>query len=186
MCFQLNFARMTLDYNNHPLNSIDIWNTKTKNDLAVRQIKELRREEMLDAVQDYLEQTMTTARLEYLRDNWDTMTEIFEEREQDCSIQDCCSVCSKKAKKKCSICFQEKYCSNTCQSSHWKEHNKLCHYMGMMRLSVKFRQRFLQHLLSLNKDQEAMKIFRKEWKKVLTSKILTAEVQYQKDLKEFV
>jgi hypothetical protein len=174
---------MGVGYNNHPLSSIvDHLNIKTKYDLALTQIKECRGRRIGDSLRDYFEETMSNARLEYIRDNMETLTKIFEERQEDVRVQDWCSECSEKAKKKCSICFQEMYCSKSCQSSHWNEHKKICHYMGMMRLMSYGNPRYFDALFE--SDGEANQSNRRYWKKKFTEEVIRSEVEYQTKMKD--
>ena len=134
---------------NHPLFSFNILNDETKFDLAIIQAKDNRRRSIDDAVRQYFDRNMPTSQLKYLRDNYDEQMEIYYAF-QDLTDKGVCMVCSKKAKKKCSICDQEYYCSNACQRSHWKEHIRYCHHFGMMRLGALYgfgKNEFIQELL---------------------------------------
>jgi len=173
------------DYNNHPLSSIvNHLNIKTKYDLALSQMKEVRRAKIADSLREYFQETMSNARLEYIRDNLDTLKTIWEERQEDFKDQDWCSECSEKAKKKCSICFQEMYCSKSCQSSHWNEHKKICHYMGMMRLMSYGSHRYFDSLFDLEEDNDVDQSNRRHWKKIFTEEVIRIEVGYQMTMKD--
>ena len=183
MCFNLSIINMGVGYDNHPLNCYHrILNIKTKYDLALTQIKEVRGRKIADSLRDYFEQTMSNARLEYIQDNMETLTKIFEERQEDVRVQDWCSGCSEKAKKKCSICFQEMYCSKSCQISHWNEHKKICHYMGMVRMMSYGNPRYFDALFE--SDEEANQSNRRHWKMKFTEEVIKFEVEYQMTMKD--
>jgi hypothetical protein len=171
-------------YDNHPLNFERNINIKTKYDFALSQMKEFRGRQIADSLRDYLEQTMSNTRLEYIQDNMETLTKIFEERQEDVQVQDWCSECSEKAKKKCSICFQEMYCSKSCQISHWNEHKKICHYMGMMRLMSYGNPRYFDALFESIEDEEANQSNRRHWKMKFTEEVIKFEVEYQMKMKD--
>ena len=37
-----------------------------------------------------------------------------------------CSLCHKIAHSKCSLCYEQDYCSRDCQKTDWKNHKKVC------------------------------------------------------------
>jgi len=141
---------------NHPLFSFNILNHKTKFDLAIIQAKDNRQRSIDDAVRKYFDWNTPTTQLVYLQDNYDKVMGIYYRR-QDRYLKrkDVCRVCSVKASKICPICDQITYCSNACQSSHWKEHKKVCHLMGITRLGAIYgfgKNDFIQELMDYRKQ----------------------------------
>jgi hypothetical protein len=177
---------MGVGMSNHPLNSSQFFDMTTKVSIRMRQIKEARTRAINGSLAIYLLETMDISRLKFLRDNWNAMTRKFGKKQEVCLNQDWCSVCSEPAKMRCSICDQDIYCSAGCQSSHWQEHKKFCHYMGIIRTTY-MDALFLELLIDVRKDdEEDVAIEFEKRKKAMAElgmKVLKAKVDYAKRMK---
>ena len=183
MCFQVNYVMAP---SNHPLNFEEFFDKATQISMRLRKIKEARTMSILTDVGIYLAKTMSLAELEFLQDEWEYMTGIFQRRQEIFNRRTKCRCCSKETTKRCSICGQDNYCSSACQSSNWKEHKILCHSMGVIRFTC-MNATIFDSLIDNRKDG-GNDIEFEEMKKTamakLTVGVLKAKVDYLKTKKQ--